>query len=215
MSVARSRFHWLLAIAFFGVMGVACGNDTNGETTTTEMIDAETTPTTEPGTGGEVFVGSFPVARGPAYIAVVSDAEQVSGFVCLGNEAGIWFEVVPLAADGSAELLVRRGSYGHVSITDDMATGQLIIPGGNPLEFSAAAARGDAGLYQAVRDAYEIGWIVLSDGSQCGVTTHEGAIQTNSFPAPPLDPGAEAIEISNPRQLELGVVKVTTPADIE
>jgi hypothetical protein len=174
------------------VLGVGCGGD-----------EAEEAP------AGAAPEGSFvgPVSGTDAYIAVVSDGERVTGYLCDGKELSTWFDS---EVEGTgADLLSRDGDdLGDATFSGGGVTGEVEVDGQSQ-SFNATPATGDAGLYRAanVEEAdgelsegeAEVGWIVLADGSQRGSTNFidpSGDLIV-SRPAPKLATGSTQVNITN------------------
>jgi hypothetical protein len=125
------------------------------------------------------FVGT--VEGTDAYIALVSEGNVTTGYVCDGTPKAVkvyfWLDNAEIT-DGSAELASRQGDpLGEPSFADDQASGEVEIDG-QPHSFTAEAATGDAGLYRPIKGetgqkgTVESGWIILNDG--LGICPPEG-----------------------------------------
>ncbi|MGH9049404.1 MAG: hypothetical protein ACRDY4_06720, partial [Acidimicrobiia bacterium] len=140
-----------------------------------------------------VYVGA--VAGTDAYLAVTSDGDEFRGYVCDGEGLSTWIGAAPLAG-ATAELVTREGeTIGTVTFAGGAATGTVSVAGAEH-DFTADEATGDAGLYRATPGApdapvsaepgwVEIGWIVLTDGTQRGVVEQDNLLRR----APRLVPG--------------------------
>ena len=118
------------------------------------------------------FVGQL--RESDAYIALVSDGEQLGGFASDGKRISLWLKGD--VDEGQSRLVSRRGqTVGQVRFSGDEADGHVVI-GGRRHAFGARVATGQAGLYRTVKgepgeSGYEeTGWIVLPDGSERGAT---------------------------------------------
>jgi hypothetical protein len=149
------------------------------------------------------FVGK--VDGSDAYIALVSDAKRVLGYVCDSKRVSGWLDVAVIRG-GTAILSSRGGkALGQATFSADGVSGEVTI-GGARRAFSAQPASGDAGLYRAAhvrrqdgtlgKGEIELGWIVLPDGTQRGGlntgTTSKVLVQS----APRLDPSAANISVN-------------------
>ena len=117
----------------------------------------------------ETYVGQ--VEDSPAYIALITDGESLSGFVTDGKQFGKWFATAELE-DDQTQLTARDGAeLGEVTIDGDSASGEVLV-GLGTAPFEASLASGDASLFTAAErrgeDSFEAGWIVLPDGSERG-----------------------------------------------
>lgn len=164
----------LVATVLAAALGSACGQR------------AERAPSKET---LDTFVGE--VRGSPAYIALITDGERLSGFLTDGKQYGRWFATADLD-DDQASLVARDGSeLGKVSISGDSASGEVIV-GLASDRFDARRTSGKARLFttaeQRGEDSIEAGWIVLADGSERG--TYETSIsdESKTQPAPPLRP---------------------------
>jgi hypothetical protein len=179
------RSTWLAAILAAGaLLAAGCGKD--------EEPDTSRAVSTAEGTYAGAVDG-----RG-AYIALISDGERVTGYVCDGRKVSRW--LAPTDIDnGTAELVSRGGeTLGKATLTADGASGELTLAS-ETHAFSADPATDDAGLYRAAVGEpgkpgfVEAGWIVLADGSVKGVK--------NSF----TKTGADFVVQPAPKFMELGV----------
>jgi hypothetical protein len=139
-----------------------------------------------------------------AEIALVTDRERLSGaFLCIPKGGSSWISPAPLE-DGKVELVARRGdTLGEASFAGDSASGEVTVAGGQR-SFSAELAKGKAGLYRTTSGKVgkagfsETGWIVLSDGSVCGVTgtiTPGGGFKSQPAPSSPKN---QVTDFANP-----------------
>ena len=149
-----------------------------------------------------VFVGK--VEGTNTYVALVTDGQRLSGaYLCTEKVGSAWISPAPLA-DGTADLVARRGvTLGEASFAGEEASGDVNLAGGSH-SFSAKLAAGKAGLYRTTSGKpgeagfSETGWIVLPDGSACGITsstTQGGGYK--SEPAPPK-PKGPVTDFTNP-----------------
>jgi hypothetical protein len=173
-----------LAAAFTLLAGCGGGDDEN-----------TTTPTS--GGGAQAVTAGVFVAEvegTDADIALVTDGKRLTGaYLCIPKGGTSWLSPAPLVA-GKAKLVARRGvSLGEASFTGDSATGHVTVAGGSR-NFSAKLATGKAGLYRTTSGtagepgSTETGWIVLPDGSVCGVTnsiTPGGGFKSKPAPSKP------------------------------
>jgi hypothetical protein len=154
-----------------------------------------------PPTAG-VFVAE--VEGTEAQIALVTDGASLGGgFLCVPKGGSSWIRGAPLE-DGTVELVARREeSLGEATFDGDTASGEVSVAGG-PHSFSAELAAGKAGLYRTTSGKAgepgfsETGWVVLPDGSVCGVTgttTEGGGFE---FQRAPSDPKNQITDFANP-----------------
>jgi hypothetical protein len=168
----RIRRLLALAAALVGLlMFASCGGGDDNDS-----ADTGSTPAAPAAKG--VFVGK--AGDSGAYVALVSDGKEVTGYVCNGTAetkatdlAWVWLKPTSVAA-GKATLENRKGeTVGTVSFADGAASGNVTVAGQEE-SYSAELAKGDAGLYRATKGEWdtpgslEAGWIVLADGTQRG-----------------------------------------------
>jgi hypothetical protein len=176
----------VMVLAFSGLAGCGGDDDDNGGA---------------PPTAG-VFVAK--VEGTDAQIALITDGQRLSGgFLCIPKGGSSWIREAPLE-DGTVELVARREeSLGEATFDGDTAGGEVTVAGA-PRSFSAELAEGKAGLYRTTSGKAgkagfsETGWVVLPDGSVCGVTgttTPGGGFE--SQPAPP-NPKNQITDFANP-----------------
>jgi len=121
-----------------------------------------------------VFVGK--VEGTDASIALVTDGQRLTGaYLCIPHGGTSWISPAPLV-DGKSELVARRRvTIGEASFVGDRATGEVTVAGGSR-SFNHELATGKAGLYHRASvtadepGSTETGWIVLLNGSICGIT---------------------------------------------
>ena len=154
------------------------------------------------GTPEGAAVGSFVglLEGTDAYIAIVSDGEQLAGYVCDSKNISIWFRGD--VGGTSADLKARtEQDLGEVDFLGDTADGEIEVDGERH-SFSAELAVGDAGLYRAFREdgegTVEVGWVLLNDGSQRGGTNFIDPNLRNIQiqPAPTLDPKTADVSVN-------------------
>jgi hypothetical protein len=157
---------------------VGCGADGDGETSA----------------AAGTYVGT--VDGTDAYIALVSDGKQVSGYLCDGTPKAVkvcrWLDNAEVTGQNAALGERPRRFLVEARLADE-ATGEVeTYPQAH--SFTAEAASGDAGLYRAIKageaGTVEAGWILLNDGSQRGGSARqfEGHIFEHQS-VPKLDPG--------------------------
>jgi hypothetical protein len=135
-----------------------------------------------------------------AHIAIVSDGENLVGYVCDSKNISIWFQadVGGTSADVNAR---TEQDLGEVDFLGDTADGEIEVDG-ERRSFSAELAVGDAGLYRAFKEddegTVEVGWVVLNDGSQHGGTNFIDPNLRNIQiqPAPTLDPKTADVSVN-------------------
>ncbi len=172
MSPSALRFPAVLAAVLTVLVG--CGGDGGGG----QAASA-------PGT----YVGKLEGTD--AFVAVISNGKEVTGYVCDGGQLSMWLGE-PDLTNGQAELVSRRGEpLGVLTIADGTASGEVRIAD-NRYRFRAQPATGAAGLYRVAEGTpgtpgfSETGWIVLGDGSERGGTNFidPTADEVVSKPAP-------------------------------
>jgi hypothetical protein len=164
------------------------------------------------GAAEQAAVGSFVglLEETDAYVAIISDGENLVGYVSDGKTVSTWFKG---DVDGASANLTARTEQelGEVEFLGDTADGEIEIDD-EQHSFSAELAVGDAGLYRAAEEdgerTVEVGWVMLNDGSQRGGTNflEPNADFRTTTPAPVIDPstdlnvsvnvGGNAIEVS-------------------
>ena len=165
-----------------------------------------------------------------AYIALVSDGKQVSGYLCDGTPKAVkvcrWLDNAELTGH-NAELGERPHHFlVEARLGDDEAVGE-VEPYPKAYSFTAEAASGEAGLYRAngeavrappagsgrpeLRSFVEAGWIVLADGTQRGGVAISDP-NTDLRPAPILDP--TTLDVQLPRLGPTEASQVRDPNDL-
>ena len=147
------------------------------------------------------FVGR--VQGSDAYIAVLTDGREISGYVCDDGGVGRWIGssrlrdgIAPLRAGTTGERL------GRVRIDDQRATGTIEV-GGRERRFRARRVREqDAGLHFAIgKQTNRLlvgGWILLPDGTQRGAVAGVDMQKLRPLAtskAPRLDPNTSTVQI--------------------
>ncbi len=155
-----------------------------------------------------------------AYLALVSDGTRVLGYVCDSKQVSSWIDVASIR-DGRAGLSSRSGAaLGEARFSDGRVRGSITV-GGDEHAFSLDLASGQAGLYRAARvqqkdgklgdGELEVGWVVLSDGTQRGGTNVGTTTKVAVNPAPRLSPNTTNVAIEgNATRLALTNVKGIT-----
>ena len=143
------------------------------------------------------------------FVAVVTDAEQVLAYVCDGTPAaasiGLWFVG---SHDGVGFSLTHEsGARLDGQLADDSLAGNFTL-GAQALEYAAAPAEGDAGLFLAQdEDELRGGWIVRADGSQRGAVLHRNT--GDIVAAQPIMPSQSSVML---QALTLPLVRLIAPA---
>lgn len=180
------RFGWLVSL-LAGLLLVLAGCGA-GEGTSAQPGESAGEASLAQGS----FVGR--VAGSDALLALLSNGEQVAGYLCDGEQVSVWLQAREVTA-GGARLVGRDGTdYGTVTVTDTSATGTVILDGVEH-SFTLEPATGEAGLYRGFADlgegeSVEVGWIVLNDGAQTGAVATRTPSGVTLAAAPSLDPGA-------------------------
>ncbi|MER3445167.1 MAG: hypothetical protein C4333_14035 [Meiothermus sp.] len=122
------------------------------------------------------YVGAVPNSK--AFIAVVlGEQGKALAYLCDSESIALWFRgkleggVLELRGADGQRLQGRVGSE---------VSGQITLPDGRVLGFSAPAASGEAGLYRyegsQSGNAYVGGWIIDQKGEQRGAVIGGGAL---------------------------------------
>ncbi len=125
------------------------------------------------------------------FIAVATNGTDVQAYVCDGAETSVsiaqWFKGT--LTDDAFDLTAEDGAHLAGQVGAAAATGTLTLANGSPVDFSAALATGDAGLYRQeateAGDDVVRGWIVLATGETRGATIWLGR---GAGPPPPPGP---------------------------
>lgn len=135
----------------------------------------------------DTFVGR--IERSDAYVAVLTDHEEIGGYVTDGAHLSIWLAKARIHK-GSVTLASREGRLlGAASIEEDSARGSLRL-GKRRLRFTAGRAGANGGLFEASEqlaassDSVQAGWIALADGSTRGAyeTFVDGVVTRHGAP---------------------------------
>jgi len=129
----------------------------------------------------------------PLAIAVAVKGDEAAAYLCDGVNVEKWLKgtategkVNLTSADKSSKLVA--GLKGRQLAGDVMVNGQKVA-------FSITVAKKPAGVYRGEGGDTTIGWIVMANGTQVGVSTTEG----RSVPAPELDPASGAVTVDGQR----------------
>lgn len=115
-------------------------------------------------------------------IAVAVKGKQASAYLCDGDAVEDWLKGT--ADTGKVELTSKTGNS---SLTGQLKGKRLagkVEFRGKSLPFSIAVAPAPAGLYRGENGKTTIGWIILPNGKQVGISNAAG----DEAPAPMLDP---------------------------
>jgi hypothetical protein len=149
---------------------------------------------------GTIIAGSFvgPTEGSESFVAIVTNGEQVMGYVCDGATTAEWFtgaaarDSIDLTSAGSIGLVAQRG-------TGDTLDGTLTTAG---TESSFSAMRVDIdgsegglcrGILQVDGVTYTGGWIVLPDGRQRGAVIGDDG--SKLFGVPDIDPVTMIVDV--------------------
>ena len=127
-----------------------------------------------------------------AFIGIASNGEEAMVYVCDGKTITQWFH----GPAGSNGLDLSAGSARlETQLATDSATGSITLADGRAVEFQAARAAGDAGLYRSEEtvdaEKWTAGWVVLNDGQLRGLrASSTGTLEPQSS----LKAGAGRIE---------------------
>jgi len=115
-------------------------------------------------------------------IAVAVKGKQASAYLCDGDDVEDWLKGT--ADAGKVELTSKNGESGLTAELKGKRLAGTVEFRGNSLPFSIAVAAPPAGLYRGENGKTTIGWIVLPNGQQVGISNENG----EESPAPMLDP---------------------------
>jgi hypothetical protein len=138
---------------------------------------ASTPPTGFPAKA--TYAGRTADRRATIAIAVLNG--RAAGYFCDGRAVEAW--LTGTVSGGVVTLRSKSGDTVRAQLTDGSLTGTITV-GSRTLSFDAGIAKAPAGLYRARGATTTIGWIVLPDGSQVGISSSSG----RRTPAPRLDP---------------------------
>jgi hypothetical protein len=118
-------------------------------------------------------------------LAVVTDGDKATGYVCNGKNVEAWLQG---SVSGDQVTLAGKNGAGLTGTLSGVAMfGTVSAGGGLSFPFSAELSPHPAGVYQARITvdslATRIGWVVLPDGTQVGVAV----AGTTKYAAPSLD----------------------------
>ncbi|MGH3760215.1 hypothetical protein [Actinophytocola sp.] len=126
-------------------------------------------------------------------IAVAVKGEQASAYLCDGESVESWLKGT--AVDGKMDLTSRDGSSRLVAGLDGERLAGEVTYLGQTQPFSIALAPPPAGLYRGENGETTIGWIIMPNGQQVGISNTSGQAQ----PAPPLDPDEGGVTMDGQR----------------
>ncbi len=140
-------------------------------------------PTVEPTTLQSVYSGK--TGGGEATVAVAVNGDRAAAYLCDGDSIETWLQG---SATGEQVSLTGRDTAALTgTISGSTMSGTVTTSTGLSWQFSADQAQPPAGIYEARTTidglATRIGWVVLPDGTQVGITNVDG----NRSPAPRLD----------------------------
>lgn len=152
-------------------------------------------PATQPPTGfpaKATYAGRTADRRATIAIAVLNG--RAAGYFCDGRSIEAW--LTGTASGGVVTLRSKAGDTVRAQLTDGSLAGTIQVAG-RTLSFDADAAKAPAGVYRGRGSAggatTTIGWIILPDGSQVGISSAAG----RRTPAPRLDPARGAVVVGN------------------
>ena len=140
-------------------------------------------PTVEPTTLQSVYSGK--TGGGEATVAVAVNGDRAAAYLCDGTRIETWLQG---SVTGDQVVLTGRDTAALIgTVSGATLSGTVVTSTGQAWLFSADEARPPAGIYEARTTidglATRIGWVVLPDGTQVGITNVDG----NRSPAPRLD----------------------------
>jgi hypothetical protein len=112
----------------------------------------------------DTWVGKL--AETDSYIAIMKTGLEHLIFVTNGKDLALWFRgTVGVAGAGVFYLQDAELHAINARPQGNGYTGLITVAQGQHVQFNAAPAKGDAGLYRAKEGTGQSGWIVLEDGS--------------------------------------------------
>lgn len=126
-------------------------------------------------------------------IAIAVKGKQASAYLCDGDAVEDWLKGT--ADAGKLELSSKNGNS---SLTAELKGKRLVGTvsfRGQSQPFSIALAPPPAGLYRGENGETTIGWIILPNGQQVGISNTAG----EEAPAPPLDPEQGFVTVDGQR----------------
>jgi len=115
-------------------------------------------------------------------IAVAVKGKQASAYLCDGDAVEDWLKGT--ADAGKVELTSKNGESGLTAELKGKRLAGTVEFRGKSLPFSIGIAQAPAGLYRGENGKTTIGWIILPNGKQVGISNADG----DEAPAPMLDP---------------------------
>jgi hypothetical protein len=168
-----------------GASTAPTGSEVPTPTPTQSSAPTSSTPTPSPPADATHGVFGGRTTEGGASLAIVIDADRAMAYVCDGRQFEAWLQGsfvdgrLDMSSPSGASLL---GDLGDGAISGELRTPTFDTP------FTATVAAEPAGVYEARIQVNgveaRIGWAVLPDGTQAGVT----AIGDTRSAAPRLDP---------------------------
>jgi hypothetical protein len=165
---------------------------TSGSTpTATHTLEPTSGPTSEPASLEGVFAGR--ASNAAIGLSIVVESGKATAYVCDGNTLEVWLQG---AIDGDrVELTSKAGASLSGTVNGQSMSGQILTPSAQ-ISFLASAAEPPAGVYRAEIEVNghmtRIGWAVLPDGTQLGVSqTGEDGV-----PAPALDTSTRTFSLN-------------------
>lgn len=147
---------------------------------TSPTTSATQTPAHEQFPGKIVYAGRTKEGTTTLAIAVLNG--QAAAYVCDGRSVESWLRGT--AKQGEVKLRARNGDQLEAKLHGGVVTGTIEIRD-HRHSFAIKQAKKPAGLYRAKGSKTTIGWIVLEDGSQVGIESHQNG---DSKAAPKLNP---------------------------
>jgi hypothetical protein len=131
------------------------------------------------------FVGTIPGTD--AMIALTTTNGTSLSYVCDSKQVSTWFSG-PVSAN-ALDITAANGNHLKATLAASGATGTVTL-GGKDFPFTAAPAKGDAGLFRAEQEInggkLVGGWIVNTDGQQRGAINTPRENRDEISPAPQL-----------------------------
>jgi hypothetical protein len=164
---------------------------TESTPTATPILTPTSGPASEPAPLEGVFAGR--ASNTAIGLSIVVENGRATAYVCDGNTLEVWLQGA--VEEDRVELTSKAGSSLSGTVNGQSMSGQILTPSAQ-ISFLANAAEPPAGVYRAEIEVNgnmtRIGWAVLPDGTQLGVSqTGEDGV-----PAPTLDTGTGTFNLN-------------------
>lgn len=139
------------------------------------------------------YAGKAQASPAPVAIAVAVKGEEAAAYLCDGANLEAWLRGT--ASAGKLDLASKDRSSRLTAGLDGENIKGTVSFNGQRLPFTIGVAAAPAGLYRGEGGETTIGWIVLPDGTQVGISNTRGT----AAPAPELDPAAGTVTLDGAR----------------